>query len=195
MVTTKSHSGSTSKQIHFFATANDFLKAVEEFESLIQVKYALTGVWESAQCEMLDSLSKVKNLSVIDSGHDTSAKKTYVVLPKEVSLVTREIPQNSGGSRYAVDQLANPHSFTISPGGTYTTGTEHGLMPGMAGTAQCNSISFELFTAFAKILKRDFTKIRAYYLGPEALKLFEQGVRFPTASTAADRIYDLAKSA
>jgi hypothetical protein len=89
---------------------------------------------------------------------------------------------------YAIDQLANPDSIIIQPGGLYPPDV---LLHGRVGTASSARFAAQLQRAFAFSLAELFQRIRAFYVGPEAQELWRRGYRL-TPSVQSPHEYDLA---
>ncbi len=111
----------------------------------------------------------------------------YLVTPATATVQVREVPQRSGGTRYAVDQLINPDSITLSHGGFFASGV---LLSGCAGTASDTAFAKQVYRVFAAAVAKQFTRTRFYYIGAEAKTLFEQGCRL-TACADSPPEYDL----
>jgi hypothetical protein len=97
------------------------------------------------------------------------------------------VPQRRGGIKYAIDQLENPGSVVIRPGGILG---ESALIAGMVGTVHHDKKAESLFRAFSDTLKQDFIKVKSYFVGPEAKKLHDRGKRL-TKSLNAPKERDL----
>jgi hypothetical protein len=88
--------------------------------------------------------------------------------------------------RYAVDQLANPKTVVLQPGGQF----EGCIIAGQLGTVSDDPTSLELFRFISKQVRRLFTKVKAFYVGKEASELLGRGWRL-TANVKAPPLYDL----
>ena len=105
-----------------------------------------------------------------------------VVLPLVADITTeikvREVPQRNGGMLYTFDWLNNPTGFAFQPGGLFEGRC---LISGSIGTATGNATSIALCRAFMRAIKQGFEKVKSYYLGPEATRLLEEGMRLTTS--------------
>jgi hypothetical protein len=110
-----------------------------------------------------------------------------LVLPIGTEVVIRAIRLSSGRTRYAVDQLSNPLSITFTPGGLWSSGM---MLYGRVTTASSVKEAKSLLGRFERPLKKAFTKIRAFYVGPEASALLAQGMRLTLAAQTPAR-FDL----
>ncbi len=127
-----------SKEIFFFATRNDILKALKEIELLRKIKYIKCGAYDSKDYLIYDSIDNIGNLSVNMSGNHQS--ESYLVLDASLPVVVREAKQNTGGIKYFIDQMKNKTSIVFWPGGFYE---KHYLIWGHTATILDNKVSQE----------------------------------------------------
>jgi hypothetical protein len=88
---------------------------------------------------------------------------------------------------YAVDQLANPKTVGLRPGGKFD---KRCIVAGQLGTASDDPSSLELFQFISKQMRRLFTKVKAFYVGKEASELLDKGWRL-TGDVKSPPLYDL----
>jgi hypothetical protein len=100
--------------------------------------------------------------------------------------------ESAGQVRYAVSQRLNPDSLTFLPGGIYKQ--EKILVCGHIGTISDSEISRTLYKSFVSHLTRDFEKIGSYRVGPEAVRLMNEGYRMVTIGITSPAAYDLYRS-
>src|SRR5262249_40111153 len=112
----------------------------------------------------------------------------YLVLEPETPLNLRRFRGIDGGERVCIDQLINPDSVTFTPGGIWK---EDVVLNGAIGTASDSAVSQALMKRFQAAVKKTCTKVRAFYVGPRALTLFEAGKRLAGA-VQSPREFDLA---
>lgn len=174
-------------QRYFYATRNDLLPVLETFDRKHSVAYTLTGLLESPALTTVFSGSAIATLGNPARVSSAISGYQYLVTPDEQDVVVREIPQRAGGIRYAVDQLVNPISVTFQHGGFYA---EDILLPGRVATCSDHSTSAKLYRAFASAVAKHFTRIRGFYVGPEAEGLLHRGCRL-TIGADSPREYDL----
>ena len=95
----------------------------------------------------------------------------------------QDVPQYSGGILFAVDLMLNGDSIVFSPGGRYSNDV---MLYGMIGTLSPppSVASKNLYTFVAKAFRKDFKKVREYFIGPEALDLMASGVRLAMDATS-----------
>jgi hypothetical protein len=162
------------KQVPIFATQNDLLKVIGGVDAVRPLMFVTAGLFDQSVPQISDDLLPLTSYLVVDKG---------------LKIAVRPIQQRRGGSKYAVDQLTNPDSVVLSTGGTLDADR---LLAGQMGTASESEISTELYTLFAKSVHRHFQRIKSYYVGPEAVRLLDEGMRLmPTESGPPS--YDLTR--
>ncbi len=175
-------------QRHFFATANDLLAVFERIEAKRSLTYTLTGLFQSPVLKSVHSGAAIPTLHAQAPAPGANAGHTYLVTPAKEAVMVREVPQRTGGVFYAVDQLANPLSLTLKPGGLYPPNVH---LNGRVATASDAEISLRLYRAFASEVGKLFRRVQSFYLGPEAEASWLLGKRL-TCDLNSPAEYDLA---
>ena len=178
-----------SKSLQFYATGSDlkpFLAAVELQRPLW---YAVGGTSVKQEPEVFDSSQQLPNLGIAMMG-DQNREPFYLVTDENIAVEARAVPQRRGGMRFSFDQQANPRSIILRPGGAFQGKF---LIAGQLGTCSPDEESVNLIKLFAKVLRQRFSKVRSYFVGEEALRLLEDGMRL-TTSVLAPVEYDLKKT-
>ena len=176
-----------SKVCNIFATAEDWVEVLQDVESQRSLKYVQVGLFEGAERPVFDSFSSLPDLGIAQAG-DSNFEPTFLVLPSEVAIRVRTVPQRSSGAKYAVDQLENPGTIVIRPGGRYG---ESAVIAGMVGSVHDDPETENLFSDFSQALKKHFTRVKSYLVGPGARKLLNSGGRL-TKNVNAPKEFDLA---
>jgi len=174
-------------QLHFYATREDLEPAIRGIESAASFSYALTGLHMSRVFPKYSSALEIPSLGRA-TGDSAVTCEAYLVVAKEEKISIREIRQNSGGMRYAVDQLVNPRSIVFQSGGVRAGGV---IIHGRVATTARSEEAKEFFSLFRKWLKKNFQRHRAFYVGPAAMRLKEEGARL-TMAVQSPKEYDLA---
>lgn len=168
-------------QISFFATKDDLSELLEAVKSERQLQFVVGGMFDEApDVETTKSL-----LGSLESS--AKAEAIYLLFVPGTPIEIRRVEQRRGGVRYAVDQLANPTTVVLRPGGQFN---EQCLLAGQLGTASDDPNSLALFHATSKHVKRLFTKIKTFYVGKEASELLDNGWRL-IANAKSPPLYDL----
>src|ERR1022692_2747516 len=174
-----------SSVYNFFATAEDLSRILRTVESCHALQYARCGLFDGPDCPVFERLSLLPDFGVAQAG-DSNLEPTFLVLPKGARLHVRTVRQRRGGNKYAVDQLANPGTEVIRPGGKFR---EVAVIAGMVGTVHKDEKAETLMKAFFASLKAEFTSVKSYVVGPEARRLHDLGMRL-TKSLDASQEFD-----
>lgn len=165
-----------SKSIYFFADKEDFKPVLSAFEEGKALAYVLTGLHDVKNQSRLKSLNELSDLGMVSNG-DWNHSKNFLVFPASTDFVVRDVPQRAGGTKYAIDQMANPASITLKPSGVLKEGV---LVAGSATTVSSDAFSTETFNFFSKLIKKQFKKVGTFYVGPNALQKMKSGWRLVT---------------
>jgi hypothetical protein len=152
------------------------------------LNYTLCGLFESRQFTSAHSGGALPSLRLPAPHPSAIACPQYLITEVEAPVEVREVPQKAGGVLYAIDQLANPDSIIVQPGGLYPPDV---LLHGRVGTVSSTRFAAQLQRAFASAIAEFFEHIRAFYVGHQAHDLWRRGYRL-TPSAHSPREYDLA---
>jgi hypothetical protein len=163
------------KTFHFFATRADMEPGLEAVEAQRPLQYVLRGLFEARQHEVVYSAVAIPDLGFGRVGNPI-VENRYLVLDSGLEIKVREVPQRRGGVRYAIDEVANPTAMIFVPG-ALCEGKEGRCLTVGEVIATSDPRSHELYRHFVPQLVQGFKKIKSYYVGPEAQRLFQEGVR------------------
>jgi len=162
----------------FFATEKDLSQLLKHVVAARSLQFVAGGLFDSPTLQSMPFLSK------------PDPTTNYLVAERDLTIEVRAIIQKSGGQKFAVDQLANPKTIAIRPGGLID---EHCLIAGQVGTASDDQTARNLFKLFTSEMRKRFFKIKSYYVGEEAAQLLDNGVRL-TTNPKSQVLYDLTRS-
>jgi len=177
-----------SKSIHFFATKRDLEAVLTKVESQRSLKYTEAGMFDSPETRTFVSGSQIPNLGLAPSG-DNNLEPFWLITDANAKVQIEVVPQRRGGTRYGIDPGLNPESLVIWPGGIFE---ESCVIAGQVGTAKMNHISIELANLVAREIRRQFKRIKSFFVGPEAEQLLDAGYRL-TTSVKSPRECDISK--
>jgi hypothetical protein len=164
-------------QLHFYATKDDLLPLVAIVERKVALDYVLTGNFLTDAVVQYGSIQDIPNL-----GHATresaSGNAQFLVVMKGHRVNVRTLPGINGKTRYLIDQLANQSSLMFQPGGFWGDDI---LLHGRVGTVHTDGISKELMKRFSGAIRKSFCRIKAFWVGPEAERLLDAGMRLTIA--------------
>ena len=113
--------------------------------------------------------------------------ESFLVTRRTEPVNVRAINTVNGIERYCLDQLINPDSIEFKPAGVWNDDI---VLNGRVATVSESAISEELMKRFNSVVRKRFTKIKAFWLGPNTLVFLNTGKRL-TASAQSPRDYDL----
>jgi hypothetical protein len=169
----------------FYATRVDLEPGLRAFEAATPVTYVRAGYFDSAEPRRVASALDL-SLGNAPTGAMMTEER-YLVLPPGAALQVRPVPQRSGGTRFAIDQLLNPDSVVCCFGGVHG---ERVLISGEISTIAASEASRALFKSIARSLLRRFEHVGSYWVGCEARKMLDAGSRL-TFSVKSPVEYDL----
>jgi hypothetical protein len=173
---------------HFYATADDLLPVFDLVDRKHRLAYTLMGLQESPKLCTVTKGTDIPTLRDVMAASNADACPAYLVTLEDAAVQVCEVPQRSGGMRYAVDQLINPDSITFSHGGFFSPEI---LLYGRVGTVSDSAVAKKLFRAFSSALAKMFVRIKAFWVGPQANQLLRKGCRL-TIGANSPKEYDLA---
>jgi hypothetical protein len=171
-------------QTLFYATARDLSGVLASLEAQKDLQYNLAGLFDSKELQELQTYLSYRDIPDLGRAFHRSAvaNRRYLVSLRGKALRIRDVPQNKGGVLFAIDLNLNEDSIVFSPGGRYRNDV---MLYGMIGTLSPppSAASKNLYTFVAKGFRKDFKKVREYFVGPEALDLMASGVRLTLDAT------------
>lgn len=175
------------RHILFFATKEDLLPMLQMAEAREPLKYVRTGNFTKPNLEIFLRGSDIPGLgkATCESAH---ASASYLVCEQALPVVVRQINRTDGTERFCVDQLHNPDTVGFTPAGMWNDDI---LLHGRVATASDSEVSQSLMKLFHTAIKKRFTKIRAFYVGPNAQLMLRAGKRL-TIAEQSPREFDLA---
>lgn len=160
-------------QVLFYATARDLTPVMSSLEERKNIQYTLTGLFKVRKLQTYLSYVDIPDFG--QASHPTAvANPTYLVSLRGTVLRIREVPQDSGGLRYALDQRLNEDTIAFSPGGRYGKDV---ILYGTVGTVSTSITSKALYDLFAMFIRESFERRREFFVGSEALDLSKAGIR------------------
>jgi hypothetical protein len=174
------------KQISFFALKEDILPVFQEFEARDPVNYVPAGISNSSNYVIFSEGTAIPNLGIASKPAAINCVSFLVnVAGEKINL--RTISTIGEKSCFAIDQLHNPNTIILSPGGLWDNEI---LLHGRIATTSDSEVSQALMIRFKKALNKTFIKIKAFYVGPQALAFLKKGKRL-TISTQSPKEFDL----
>jgi hypothetical protein len=176
------------KHILFFGLRQDLLPVLHEVECALPLTYTQTGRFLNKSFSSFDQASQIPNLGLATTDSVVNCD-TFLVARRHTPIVLRSVSEISAGETFRIDQMLNPDTVAIKPGGA--RGEEvvlHGRVASISDSQPSQSLMGLFLSAFRK---HHFQKIKAFWVGPEAFALLKAGKRL-TMSVQSPRDFDLA---
>jgi hypothetical protein len=177
-----------SRSIQIYAIRSDWLDCFAAAETNRPLAYTLAGPFEKPVLQTFYGVTSIPDLGVAKPGK-TDLASTFLVHDIDRVIHIRDVPQRNGLIRYAIDQLHNPATVGVKPGGLVG---DNIVIAGQLGITTDDPTSTELFKLLARCVRKHFTKIKAYWVGPSAEAILDAGGKL-AVSSEADPLYDLAR--
>jgi len=152
----------------------DLLCAVEKVETLTYVRCG--AFVEDEDIDRFETGLDIPWLGKATKDR-SSGCDTFLVVPRDVDVALRRVH-----GRVVVDQLVNPDSVTFTGAGMHRSGV---MLFGRVATAYSSPLTRRLMNRFRSVLRRQCKRIKAFYVGPEAEKLWLGGTRLTVALQSA----------
>jgi hypothetical protein len=176
----------TRKQTMFFATKADTISVLLALEIATSLQYTMAGLFDTNRPQSYLSFGDIPDFG--RTTHPNAVGNPMYLLSDQIAQIkVRDVPQKSGGILFAVDQLDNPDSIVLCPGGWYGNDV---ILYGTIGTVSQSAKSKELYALATKILRKNFKKEQEFLVGPEAREAWDAGVRL-TIGAASPSEFDL----
>ncbi len=180
--------GKQLPSVNFFATAEDLRPVLAAVESTCDLQYLECGMFEQETRPIMSNLFSHASLGTAAEG-DANHEPTYLVGHRCTAIKIRPVPQRKGGTKFVVDQLSNPGTIVLRPGGKYL---DSAVISGLVGSVKDDPVAKELLSLFLEEIRRRFTAVKGCWVGPGALRNLREGARLTSAITAPSE-YDLAE--
>lgn len=187
-----------SKSIHFHATKRDLESLLAAVESQRAIRYTQAGMSDTPDFATFTSCLEIPNLGYAPSGQGVG-EPFWLITDAHTEVEIETVPQRRGGVRYGVDPGLNPESVVLWPGGVFEGhvkwrgGEFNGgaVIDGQLATAMFNPTSIELLNLFALEARRQFKRIKSFFVGPQAEQLLDAGYRLAHSIKSVRSIAEL----
>ena len=171
--------------MHFFATRADLLAITDHVENIAPLDYVRTGHQPTQRIIRLGSARDIPGFGTAD--HESAAAcESWLVVPRGSHVEPRLI-RHVDGPQYAIDQMENDESITLSAGGRWRDAM---LLSGRVATVAPSHVARTLLRRFESVIRKRFEKIGAFRVSPGAAQLLDSGFRLCMAEQSP-ATYDL----
>jgi hypothetical protein len=169
-----------------FALKNDLLLVLGSLEAKRQIKYTRCGRLPDPEPETWESVADLPKLGQAMADQAAGCDQ-FLIMEKESPIRVETMTMRDGDDRFDVAPLWNPDSVELRVGGEWKDGA---IISGSITAFLPTPISQSLARALQSRVKKHFTRVRAYWVGPEALIAFRAGRRLTMAIQSPPE-YDL----
>jgi hypothetical protein len=177
------------KYIFFFSAPSDIRPVLARFEANAPLKFVEMGTLATPDRKIYLEASKIPDPGI--STHETgSLSKGYMVSHRDtMNHMERSEIKKTGEIRWNLFNADNEESVILGMAGLWKTGT---LLPGSMATLHQTPVAQQLMKWFLLALKQEeFTKIRQWWVGREALQMLKDGRRLSTTAEQSPPDFDL----
>ena len=174
------------KQILVFALKEDWLPVLKDVEVEGALQYAIAGHFPDGTVRALQRGADLPGLGRATAESYINSQ-SFLLGDRHATVRSRPIKPLEGGARFCVDQLDNPDSVWLTPGGLWSQGI---VVSGCVATVSETTFSQALMARFGGAIRSHFTKVKAFHVGQAARALLDSGWRLTTAAQSPTE-YDL----
>jgi hypothetical protein len=175
-----------SFMINFFALKGDLLLVLGELEAKRQVKYVQGGRLDGPRPGIWYSATELPKLGQATRDQQAGCDD-FLIVDRVADVYIDKMTIFSGDEVFDVHNGGNPDSIQFLPAGEWTNGA---IICGRFATLHKTPASQALMRAVRSRIKKHFTRVCAYWVGPEALAAFRAGRRLTMAIQSPPE-YDL----
>ena len=176
-------------EIGFYAVRDDLRPVLRAVEARFTLQYARTGHYpcgSEVTCYVVSD--DLPDLGIADS--DSSiACTSYLVGRREELFVKHSILRNDGTQVFAIDQLMNPDTVTLTAGGW----RGDAIISGRIANGLSSPVNREYMSAYRKEVRKRFSRIGSYFVGAGAAAFLDSSGRLTPALQSPAR-YDLSRT-
>jgi hypothetical protein len=177
-------------RIYFFATGADLVLVLWHLEQKFALKYVEEGMLAGTRPRIWKTVSDLPHFGEA-TGDQEIACDPYLITSTDAEIHVLSGEMWNGKLRYDVYPSANPESVLLRRGGRWRNGP---LISGHLIASSEADLARKMMNAVRSVVRKHFTRINAFWVGPEALTLFRSGTRLCTAIQSPPE-YDLREQA
>jgi hypothetical protein len=174
------------KQVRFYAVDDDLSSVLTEVERGANLQYVPAGVFPESSTESYSTGMQLPQIGLATADSAVNSD-SFLVAEKSVLIRSRPIALQNGKTTFCIDQLDNPDTAVLTPAGRWE---DVAVLYGTIGTASDSEASIRLVKAFERAMKKDFQKVKAFWVGPKAMMWLKEGKRL-TIAIQSPKDFDL----
>ena len=177
------------KMLNFYAFKQDLLLVLSKMEEDRPVSYTKEGRLDAPSPPIWKDANELPGLDKASADQHIACEHLLIVR-KDAFVNVKTMRMFNGQLRYDVEQSLNPDSVVLIAGGEWRDGS---LIAGSVATISTSEFSQALMNSARAALKKYFTRVQTYWVGPEALVALRKGKRL-TDAVQSPAEYDLRES-
>src|SRR5262245_35097947 len=138
-----------SRSLELYATGFDLIELLAAIESQRPVRYVAADTLDHEVPESFATSRQLPKLGIASAGSQ-AREAAYLVVNANDVVEARGVPQRRGGTLFSFDQLLNPRSVVLRPGGVFQNEC---IIAVQIGTASSAKESEDLLKLFAKEIR------------------------------------------
>jgi hypothetical protein len=169
----------------FFTTGDDLRAKFRDFVSPFPIKIVRYGFLNQPTIDSFDSLLDIPNLGISMHG-DKIRDDQYWFVKRDADLELKKIGSSTENSAYTINPVG-VGLVQFSPGGLYN---QQCMIAGECAVRSADPDILLLYAQLAKFIQRGSQSVNAFWLGPEAVKLFRGSMRFTIGAQSTHTLVD-----
>ncbi len=161
-----------------------------KIEKTKKLKYILCGNYLNKENKITD-ITYLSALEIPNIGRATGSQPvqcdSFLVVTQENEVIADDFLDNKDRIRFSIDQRQNPGSIVMRLGGLWN---EETIISGSITTIHKTKEAQQIMKLFYNEIKK-FHKVKAYFAGPKAYSLFQNGNRLACAAIESPAEFDL----
>ena len=176
-------------RIYLFATGADLVLVLWHLEQKFALQYVEEGMLSGTRPQVWKTVTDLPHFGQA-TGDQEIVCDPYLVTSLDAQVQVQSSVMSDGKLRYDVYPFGNPKSVLLRRGGRWQNGP---LISGHFISSSEAELPRKIMNASRAAVRKHFTKINAFWVGPEALALLHGGTRLCTAIQSPPE-YDLRRT-
>jgi hypothetical protein len=177
------------KRIHIFALESDLHLILRQIEARELVTYTSTEPMPTPELQQWAHGMEIDDIGIA-AGEQTALCQEFLITNFGTPVTATRVEQFDGKIRFHVDQELNPDSIVFTPAGEWK---RQMIIAGLFATLSSSSQAQGLMRLVSAAIKKHFTRVKGYWVGPRALLRLRNGFRL-TMAEQSPPIYNLRES-
>jgi len=173
-------------RIYFFATAADIHPVLKHLEDTLEIKYVDEGLLKGTTPSVWRYATEIHLVGFATADQEIGCEP-FLIVRRDAEVMITPFRMMDGEIRLDVFPNGNPNSVLLRLGGFWKDGS---LISGHFVASSDQEFSRMVMNSVRRLFKKHFTKVQAFWVGPEALSRLRSGKRLCMAIQSPSE-YDL----